>query len=193
MWDIACIEGLFRDGGVSSLVLLNSAEPSCVAEYYVRDDAGSFREDCRFDVLIGKNGFGKKREGDLKTPLGEFRALTAFGIKPDPGTMLPYIDVNENIVACDSNCRYYNRIVNLAELGDSAEAVSGENMAELIPEYNYGIALDYNPECVYPLGSAIFFHCKGLKSWTGGCIAADEDIVRHILQTCGPDLRFVII
>ena len=65
-------------------------------------------------------------------------------------------------------------------------------MFHTAPEYDYGLALDYNAEGRYPDGSAIFFHCKGAKTWTGGCVAVDEAFMKRILTTCHPGLRIVI-
>ena len=39
-------------------------------------------------------------------------------------------------------------------------------------------------------GSAIFIHVKGTKTYTGGCIAFDEDRMVEILQNC--DMSLVI-
>ena len=62
-------------------------------------------------VYIGKNGLGKEGEGDAKTPTGTLRVLSAFGVKPNPGTKIPYINVTSSIYACDDNCEYYNQII----------------------------------------------------------------------------------
>ena len=37
---------------------------------------------------VGRNGIGKAREGDVRTPTGTFRIGEAFGILDDPGTEL---------------------------------------------------------------------------------------------------------
>ena len=42
---------------------------------------------------IGRNGLGKTREGDGRTPEGEWRFVYAFGLCEDPGTSFPYIRV----------------------------------------------------------------------------------------------------
>ena len=55
------------------------------------------------DVYVGKNGLGKKGEGAAKTPVGTLRPLNAFGIKPNPGTTMPYID-EERMVEILRNC-----------------------------------------------------------------------------------------
>ena len=55
------------------------------------------------DVYVGKNGLGKTGEGDGKTPVGILHPLSAFGIKPNPGTKMPYIDVKPTTFACDED------------------------------------------------------------------------------------------
>lgn len=126
-------------------------------------------------AYIGRCGLGKEREGDAKSPEGELRVRRAFGILPNPGTSIEYLQVSQSTVACDCEGPYYNQIVEMAP------GITGEKMFEMAPEYNYGLELDFNPENIYPLGSAIFFHCKGSKPYTGGCVAVDEDFLRSIL------------
>ena len=139
------------------------------------------------DVYVGKNGLGKTGEGDGKTPLGTLRPLSAFGIKPNPGTTMPYIDVKPTTYACDEDCEYYNKIIDTVETNHQCK---GEEMYSYQPQYNYGIATDFNKACVYPKGSAIFIHVKGTKTYTGGCIAFDEDRMVEILRNC--DMSLVI-
>ena len=139
------------------------------------------------DVFVGKNGLGKTGEGDAKTPVGTLRPLSAFGIKPNPGTTMPYINVTPSTYACDEDCEYYNQIVDTAAVHHLCK---GEEMYSYQPQYNYGIATDFNKECIYPNGSAIFIHVKGSKPYTGGCIAFDEDRMVEILKNC--DMSLVI-
>ena len=139
------------------------------------------------DVYVGKNGLGKTREGDGKTPVGTLRPLTAFGVKPNPGTAMPYLAVTPTIFACDDSCEYYNQIIDTAVVHHRC---GGEEMYSYQPQYNYGIATDFNRECVYPNGSNIFIHVKGTKTYTGGCIAFDEERMKEILLNC--DMSLVI-
>lgn len=157
------------------------------------------------EAYIGRNGVGKTREGDGKTPLGEFGVRKAFGILPDPGTAFDYVTIGPGTIACDSPGPYYNQIIDPATIRHRSDAdleslhqdhtaeTAGERMAEFSPEYDYGLELDYNPENIYPLGSAIFVHCKGSKTYTGGCVALDRDFVRDILLRAPRDLRVTII
>lgn len=136
---------------------------------------------------LGKNGIGKKREGDGKTPIGTMHVLKAFGVKPNPGTTMPYINVTPNIFACDENCKYYNQIIDVAQVHHKCK---GEDMSHITPGYNYGLATDFNQDCVWPRGSNIFIHCKGRNNFTNGCIALDEERMVELLKTC--DLSLVI-
>ena len=139
------------------------------------------------DVYVGKNGLGKTGEGDGKTPVGTLHPLSAFGIKPNPGTTMPYIDVTPTTYACDDNCEYYNQIIDTAAVHHKC---GGEEMYSYQPQYNYGIATDFNKECIYPKGSAIFIHVKGSKPYTGGCISFDEERMIEILRNC--DMSLVV-
>jgi len=139
------------------------------------------------DVFVGKNGIDKTGEGDAKTPTGTLRPLSAFGIKPNPGTKMPYKDITPSTFACDEDCEYYNTIIDTAVVHHPCK---GEEMYSYQPQYNYGIETDFNKECVYPKGSAIFVHVKGQKTYTGGCIAFDEDKMIEILKHC--DMSLVI-
>ena len=156
-------------------------------KYYVRGAAG-WRLRGKGLAYIGKNGCGKTREGDARTPLGTLRPMGAFGILPDPGCALPYRRIIPGTVACDEQGPYYNRIVQSSE----ESPINGERMWEITPEYDYGLETDYNSECLYPMGSAIFVHCKGAKSYTGGCIALDKPLMKKILMTADSGLLIQI-
>lgn len=138
-------------------------------------------------AYVGKNGLGKTREGDNKTPVGTFHVLKAFGVKPNPGTAIPYINVTPSVFACDENCKYYNKIIDTAV---EHHKCKGEDMYHLVPQYNYGLTTDFNQDCVYPKGSNIFIHVKGPRPYTAGCIAIDEEHMVEILTHC--DLSLVV-
>ena len=143
----------------------------------------------RGSAYIGRNGLGKEREGDGKTPEGIFHATAAFGIMPDPGTKLRYIKVSPSVYACDEEGPYYNKII---DIDTTSHICHGEKMSELSPEYDYGIATDYNPDNIYPLGSAIFIHCKGEKKSTAGCVAVDKRFMVKILKKITEDTKIII-
>ena len=177
------------DTDVRELLLVQAASGSEATVRYYRKSGHRWKLDTEGPAYIGKNGLGKTREGDAMTPEGDFGVLTAFGIQPNPGTALPWLPVTVSTFACDEEGPWYNRIIDTAA---THHACKGEDMFHTDPEYDYGLVLDYNAVCNYPDGSAIFFHCKGAKTWTGGCIAVDEPFLRRILTTCHPGLRVVI-
>ena len=140
------------------------------------------------DVYIGKNGIGKTGEGDAKTPTGNLHVIKAFGVKTNPGTAIPYINVTTSIFACDEEGPYYNQVIDTAAVHHYD--CKGEDMYHTVPQYNYGLTTDFNLDCEWPKGSNIFIHCKGPKAYTGGCIALDEDKMIEILRRC--DLSLVV-
>ncbi len=178
------------------LVVEQTSGSEARVRYYTKNE-GEWWLLHRGTAFIGKNGTGKQREGDAKTPLGELRPLFAFGIEPDPGCILPFLAISPGTIACDSPGRWYNKIIKPSEYSSDMDSLSeepaGERMWELSPEYDLGMQTDFNQACEYPKGSAIFIHCKGAKTWTGGCIALDKRLMRQILRTADAGLRIYVI
>lgn len=163
---------------------------SAIAQFYTKSEYNNAWElKLESDVYVGKYGIGKTGEGDAKTPTADLGVQKAFGILPNPGTKLEYIDVKETTYACDEDCEYYNQIIDTEETGHQC---TGEDMYTYSPEYNYGFATDFNAENIYPNGSAIFVHCKGAKPFTGGCIAFDQEDMKYILEQADAGMRVVI-
>ena len=139
--------------------------------------------------IIGLEGLGKTKEGDNKTPIGDFGITTAFGIKENPGTSIPYIEADENTYCCgDEN--FYNQMIDISE--HPHDCSDGEHIIDYSPEYNYGIFIDYNKDGTPGLGSAIFFHCAGANTYTGGCIAVSEENMVTILKALEANARIII-
>lgn len=157
---------------------------------YVREERSeSFSLQLSCPAYVGKNGMGKTREGDMKTPVGTFSVLTAFGILPNPGTVLPYVDVDEYTYCCGDSVAY-NRIIDIRELPH--ECTNGEHMIKYGAAYHYGFFPDYNKECELGKGSAIFFHCTGKNPYTAGCIAVPEEEMKAILRALTPGAVLII-
>ena len=152
-------------------------------------DGRRWRETLRCEGYVGKNGIGKLREGDGKTPRGDFGIIQTFGLKPDPGTSLPYFQVEDSHWCCTDSVAY-NRIIDIRDCPHQCE---GEHLIKYDPAYNYSIFLDYNKDCVIGAGSAIFFHCKSRRArGTAGCVAVDEDDMAGILRTLDINARIII-
>lgn len=143
---------------------------------------------------MGRNGIGKAKEGDGKTPSGTYNLTQPFGILDDPGTQFEgYVKVTENHWwCCNPGSKYYNQLVDESAAPDFRPIRGMDEKLINISAYQYAFFIDYNAECTPKLGSAIFLHCKGNKSTTSGCIAVDFEIMENIMKITKPGAKIVI-
>ena len=143
-------------------------------------------------AYVGKNGIGKTREGDKKTPVGTFNLTTPFGILDNPGAQMPYTKVNKYLYWCgSSNSGYYNRLVDAREIGRNYTSAD-EHLIDYKGVYNYCMFIDYNAAGAAGLGSCIFLHCTGSNKYTGGCVAVKESVMKGIIRWARPGVKIVI-
>lgn len=140
-------------------------------------------------AFIGKNGLGKEREGDDKTPVGTFYFDRAFGIKPDPGCAIPYTKINNNHYWSGDYNFKYNQFVDVRRAPVKFNKANSERLIDYASNYVYALNIGYNPECTPDLGFALFMQCFGdSKPWTGGGIALPEEkmlfVIKHIKPGC---------
>ena len=142
---------------------------------------------------IGKRGISiKKREGDKKTPKGEFRLKyilyrkdRIFKLK----TKLKKIAINKKIGWCDDpNSDNYNKIINYPFKFSAEKLWIKENIYDII------IVIDYNLNPVIKnKGSAIFLHIAKKKYQpTNGCIAVNKKNIRLIASTINKKTKLKI-
>lgn len=149
---------------------------------------------------VGKNGVGKTREGDMKTPLGTFSLSTPFGILPDPSEEDPlgrkvneYIRLTEDYYWCGQEGPYYNRMIdNRNPPPGFVPGDADEWLIRYAPSYHYAMFIEYNAEGRYGLGSAIFLHCMGKHPYTAGCVAVEERFMRELVLELGGEAKIVI-
>ena len=140
------------------------------------------------EAIIGKNGLGKTKEGDGKTPVGVFLFVKAFGILENPGTKMAYTQVDESHYWVDDGAsNYYNAFVSTDEVVKDWE--SAEHIVEYGQSYHYVLATSYNDEKIAGRGSAVFLHCISEDAEaTAGCIAVPEvymkEIMRRVTSSC---------
>ena len=146
--------------------------------------------------FIGKNGLNKTKEGDAKTPTGQFKFNRAFGIADDPGCAIPYVKVDDNTYwSGDPRDGYhYNELVNIKDLpGLDVESGDSEHIIDFPYHYQYCLNISYNEEGTPGLGSAIFLHCLGpAKPFTGGCVAIPEDHMKYVMTKVDENTAVVI-
>lgn len=142
--------------------------------------------------FIGKEGLGKTKEGDGKTPVGTFKFNKAFGISDDPGCAIPYTKVDDNTYWSGDNDIQYNQLVDLKDYPD-LKIDDSEHIVEYPYEYQYCLNISYNEEGKANVGSAIFLHCFGdRKPRTGGCVAIPQEQMYYVMRHVSPDCAVVI-
>ena len=188
--DINFVSKLKIAQNVSQIIIVAANENTANVSMHRKNPNGEWEELFKVPGYIGKNGIGKKREGDMKSPTGVYNFTNAFGIKENPGTTLDYIKVDDSYYwVDDSNSAYYNRFVSTKEV--NSDWKSAENILLVGKAYNYVLALDYNIEKVPGAGSAIFFHCSTGNS-TAGCISVPEEYMIKILKEIKEDCTIII-
>ena len=182
------LETYENDSSVNQLIFVQYQGGSNAQVILYEKQNGSWKEDFSCQGYVGGNGIDKVKEGDRKTPTGVFGFTKAFGIKDNPGAKLPYTKLNPYLYWCGDK-QWYNTLVDVRE---TPHECSGEHLISYVPHYNYVLAIDYNPECIFGKGSAIFLHCTGSNPYTGGCVAVSESNMIRIMQTVDKGAKICI-
>ncbi len=173
------------------LVKYKSGSRASLEMYQKSDKNWEKKLSCK--ALVGENGIDKVKEGDRKTPTGDFNPTFAFGIKKDPGTVLKYVKLNKYLYWSGSPGTYNTMVDSRKYPG-----VVGEHLIKHNPSYNYVIDIGYNTNCVYGKGSAIFLHCfgkgyyKGDYKYTMGCVAISKKNMKFILKNLTKNTKICI-
>ena len=172
-------------GGCQQLfVVYNTTASSIISELKVleRSDEGWVVIDSLCGPCnIGKKGFaayGKKAEGDGKSPTGIFTITHYFSKFPKFTANLEKIKVTSNTIWVDDpKDKLYNRYCEQSE----THPHKGERLIRKDGQYDYVMVINYNTEeCTPYKGSAIFFHVwTRLGGGTAGCVAVEK---QHILK-----------
>lgn len=151
------------------------------------DEAGQLKDSFELvfatdEAYLGRQGLGKTKEGDDKTPIGLFKMNTPFGIKDkEEGFPDNYLKLDERYYwDGDSESDRYNELVNIDEYQDFDKSKS-EHLIDVTTCYDYAIDTGYNIEGTPYKGSALFLHCeRGIN--TAGCIAIKEEYMKEVLR-----------
>jgi|TARA_X000000950_G_scaffold279068_1_gene371056 L,D-peptidoglycan transpeptidase YkuD (ErfK/YbiS/YcfS/YnhG family) len=132
---------------------------------------------------IGKRGIGfKKKEGDLITPLGQYKIKYVLYRKDRIKkfrSKIRKVIIKKNMVWCDDpNSKKYNKLVKLPFNYSYEKLFKKENSYDIILVLNYNM----NP-IKKNKGSAIFIHVakKNYKK-TDGCVAIKKIYLLKILK-----------
>ena len=181
--------GIRPDGGKQLIVAHTGSRGDTrgvVELWELRGDARWHRVQYFSGARFGYNGLTPyKREGDGKTPMGQYRLPFGFGTWGAPrGTDIPYRHVDANDQWCSrSSSRYYN------EWMESPNRSCPSHDAEVLSrysQYRHAAVIDYNPHGKAYRGSAIFLHIHGRGS-TAGCISISTNQMRTVLRWLDSD------
>ena len=160
-----------------------------------KDADGNWKQILATPGFVGKNGLcadADHKEGCAQTPVGIYHFNKAFGIAPDPGCAIPYIQVDENTYWSGDPDRQYNQMVDIRDVPELVMDDS-EHIVDYDYQYRYCLNISFNEDGTPGRGSAIFLHCFGpWKPWTGGCVSVPENIMKKIMQNVREDCVVVI-
>jgi L,D-peptidoglycan transpeptidase YkuD (ErfK/YbiS/YcfS/YnhG family) len=166
------------------------------ADLYLYEwNGGNWKLVLQMPANIGRNGMGKTKEGDQKSPSGIFTLDTAFGIVPKPeGCNYPYqMLTSQDYWVDDSRSKDYNKWVCYQE-GDPKDWQSAEWLWKETICYQHAVVINYNTAREPGKGSAIFLHVwKDEHSPTHGCTAVSEGNMVRILKWLDYDKKPIII
>ena len=178
---------------VNQIILVEQSEAEASAAtlfLLAKNEKGEWKEQLQCKALLGKNGIDKVREGDARTPTGDFGFLMAFGAKEDPGSLMPFTKLTDTMYLCGDK-EYYNQFIDVSKL-DHRCSGNSEHLLSYVPQYNYALFIDYNKERIFGKGSAIFLHCFGSYPFTMGCVSVAEENMVKILRTVDANARICI-
>ena len=160
-----------------------------------KDKDGNWKQIITTPGYIGKNGLGKTKEGDYKTPVGTYSFNYAFGINEDPGcSAFEYQQVTDDDYWSGDQKKghKYNQMVSIKDIPD-LNTDDSEHIVEYPVHYQYCLNISYNDKGTPGKGSAIFLHCLGpQKPYTGGCVAIPKDQIIRVLKNVDKNCVVVI-
>lgn len=186
-----------RDKAVDQLIVvaasgMNSSD--CIVSMHERNSDGDWVQLFSVTGYVGVDGMvydEDRYEGCGRTPIGTYTFTKAFGIAPDPGSAIPYIELTDDLYWSGDYNEHYNQMVSINDYPD-LDTSNSEHLVDYDPAYQYCLNIGFNRECAAGRGSAIFLHCFGNNPYTMGCVAVSEDTMVEILQRVEPNCVIVI-
>lgn len=174
----------------SQLVIVQSHGTRATVTMHELQD-GVWTEILRTDGFVGSNGVGQASEYTSATPQGTFPLYFAFGINSNPGTKVPYLQVDEyDYWVGDSSSPLYNQYAR-ADSDVDWDKSESERIIDYPSAYGYCLFIGYNIEGIPHMGSCYFLHCSNGRP-TAGCVSVSESDMALILRNIGEDCGIVI-
>ena len=185
------------DKAVNQLIVvaasgMNSSD--AIVSMHERNSDGNWVQVFSVTGYVGVDGLiydEDRYEGCGRTPIGTYKFTKAFGIAPDPGCAIPYIELTDDLYWSGDYNEHYNQMVSINDYPD-LDTSNSEHLVDYDQAYQYCLNIGFNRECTAGRGSAIFLHCFGSNPYTAGCVAVSEDTMVEILQHVEPNCVIVI-
>ncbi|WP_286337421.1 L,D-transpeptidase family protein [Hydrogenimonas cancrithermarum] len=143
-------------------------------------------------VSIGRNGIGKEREGDGKTPAGYYGLEDVYGYHDIQTAMPFFLSTNDTICVDDSRSRYYNRIVEASNVKKDYRSFEWMRRDDAL--YEVVVTVGYNQARRPGRGSCIFLHIASGDKPTAGCVAMKRDRMVELVQWLDPkQVPFILV
>ncbi len=161
-----------------TIIVTQVSQNDATLEFYENDNLL-----LKTNAKIGRNGVAKlnsKKEGDGKTPSGEYSITALFAYEKQNANM-PFLYADENLICVDDvNSSFYNQIL---DKNNASSPQSYEDMKRADNQYKYGAVIGYNLQNEKGAGSCIFLHIyKDENSSTAGCVAVSEDEMKFMFD-----------
>ena len=142
----------------------------------------------KFKCAIGKKGISyKKKEGDLITPMGQFKIkyILYRNDRVKIVTKLKKRVIKKNMGWCDDpKSKQYNKLVKLPFIFNHEKLYKKENIYDIVLVLNYNM----NP-IKKNKGSAIFIHiAKNNFAKTAGCVAIKKTNLIKLIKEINPNV-----
>ena len=142
---------------------------------------------------VGKRGISsKKKEGDKKTPKGEFKLKYILYRKDrifDLKTKLKKIEIKKEMRWCDDpTSKNYNKIISSSNKYSCEKLWRKQNIYDII------LVIDYNLNPIIKnKGSAIFLHLAKINYLpTKGCVAINKKNMRLLVSKLDKKSKLII-
>lgn len=157
-----------------------------------KDKDGNWQQLIATPGFIGLDGLGEANITDCYTPVGTFTVDKAFGLADDPGCQLEYTKVDDSYYWSGDPKHNFNQLVSINDVPD-LDTENSEHIADFDFAYQYVLNMGYNAECEEEKGFAFFFHSFRVnRTYTGGCVAVPESVMKFVMQHIKPGCRFTI-
>ncbi len=159
---------------------------------FEKDGSGWKQVGASWRVVIGRNGLGKEREGDGRTPTGIFGLGEVYGNRVVETPMPFFLTADRKLICVDDAAsRYYNRIVDRSRI--VKDFGSFEEMYREDGLYDIVVTLGYNTQHEPGRGSCIFLHIANGDRPTAGCIAMTKERLEALVKWLDPKKRPVVV